>query len=94
MGQARQRAPAHPGRQLREGGLAREVGAHGHLVHEEADNMLSLNLAPVGNISTYHKIILTCVVVQEYIECCEQNHEQRRSLLPSQGLEIISKRRW
>ncbi len=87
MGVGRERRLAHPPQQGAEGGIAREVGAQGQGVDEEAEQPLDPGLRAAGDGRAHHQVGLAGEPAEQRREGRQGGHEQGRSLVPRQAAE-------
>ncbi|RMO71389.1 hypothetical protein ALQ35_05737 [Pseudomonas fluorescens] len=74
--------------QLRDAHLAMQVSLEHLGVNEKADQALGLAAIAVGNRHADADLFLATVAVQQGLERCQQQHEQRHALLLGQRLEV------
>ncbi|HKV09682.1 MAG TPA: hypothetical protein VJ725_16190, partial [Thermoanaerobaculia bacterium] len=74
----------HPGQQLQERGLSRQIGAQGEGVHEQAGEPLDLHAVAVGHGEAHHQVLLAARAVKEGGERGQERHEQGRARAPGQ----------
>ena len=82
----------HAREQLREGELARELGAEREGVDEDADERLGLGLGAVGDRRADDDVVLARVAVEEHVERREEDHEERGALAACEILELTEQR--
>ena len=80
-------ALAHPGQQLTEAGVARDIGAQHERIEEQPDQGLGFGELAVGAGRADHDVVLTGVAGQQHREHGLHDHEQRGVLGPPQVLE-------
>ena len=90
MGIGPQSHLAHPGQQLAEGGVPRQIRAQGQRIDKEADQALDLGSCAVGDGGAHHQIRLARVAPEQGLEGGQQRHEQRDSFPLAQLLESLA----
>jgi hypothetical protein len=84
---------ADPLQQLREPGIAAQVGAEHEGVHEQADQALDLPPAAACDGGADQQIVLSGVAVEDRLECGDQRHEERGSVGEAEVAQGLGGRR-
>jgi hypothetical protein len=79
----------NPRQQAAKARIAGQVGAHHQRVHEEADQILELETAAIGDRRPDADVALPAVARQKKLERRQQRHEQCRAFLASEPRQPI-----
>ena len=83
----------HPGQELADGGIARQVEAQHQGVGEKADQRLDLRPLTVGDHRADHQILLAAVFGEQHQEGGEQGHVEGRPLVAGKGPQLAGQLR-
>ncbi len=92
-GEGVHRPGPHPGEEIAEGWIARQIGAQGEGVDKEPDQVFQLAPPAVGDGRAHDQVVLARVAVQERLEDGQQDHEGSRAVPLAKPAKVVHRDR-
>jgi hypothetical protein len=80
----------HPGEQICKGRIPVESRSNGQHVREQADEVLKFSRLTIRNRRSDDNVDLITVTMEQGLEGCQQQHEERDTLFAAESFQILN----